>query len=146
MSSKKKLLLVENNPGDIMLTELALDANHLSYDLTTVDSGNDGLDYIYKREKYQHIEGYPDLILLDLNMPGIHGKEFLKIIRQDDNIPNIPIVILTTSTSDKEKKECLVLGASSFLIKSMDFDEFVADIGTLVGFFHSTVLKVVKNE
>ncbi len=138
--NKQNLLLIENNPADVMLTELALDANHLPYQLTTVNSGNDGLDYIYKRGKYQHVKTYPDLVLLDLNMPGIHGKDFLKIVRQDVNLPKIPIIILTTSTSDKEKQECLQLGANSFLIKSMDFEEFVVDIGTLGVFFNSTVL------
>jgi len=89
-----------------------------------VSSGEEGLDFLYQRDKYSSGVPRPDLILLDLNMPGMGGKEFLRQMKEDEDLKTIPVVILTTSDSDQDILDSYNLQASGYVKKPVDMEEF----------------------
>jgi CheY-like chemotaxis protein len=111
------ILLVEDDPGDQKLIRNSLASQKVANDLYIVDSGEEGLDFLYRRGDYGNGTLRPDLILLDLNMPGMGGKEFLKRIKDDQNLKQIPVVILTTSDSERDIVESYKLQASGYVNK-----------------------------
>ena len=118
------VLLVEDDPGDQKLVKVSFKKQRIANELHIVSSGEEALDFLYQRDKYSSGVPRPDLILLDLNMPGIGGKEFLRLIKEDDNMKNIPVVILTTSDLDQDILDSYNLQASGYVKKSSDIIEF----------------------
>jgi len=96
-----QILLIEDDPADQKLTKISLGNNKVANTLHIVNSGEEALDYLYHRGNFAHGTPRPDLILLDLNMPGIGGQEVLKIIKEDEGLKSIPIIILTTSDAER---------------------------------------------
>jgi two-component system response regulator len=117
------ILLVEDDPGDQKLIKNSLKDQRVANDLYIVDSGEEALDFLYHRRKYTYRSPRPDLILLDLNMPGMGGKEFLKEIKSDDHLKTIPVNILTTSDSDKDILDSYSLHANGYLKKPVDLPQ-----------------------
>ncbi len=117
------ILLVEDDPGDQKLIRNSLGDQGAASDLYIVDSGEQALDFLYRRGKYNNGTPRPDLILLDLNMPGMGGKELLKQIKNDDHLKAIPVVVLSTSDSDKDILDSYKLHANAYLKKPVDFSE-----------------------
>ena len=111
------MLLVEDDLGDQKLTKNALTDQEVKVDLHTVGSGEDGLRYLQRSCNQDTDSPLPNLILLDLNMPGMGGKEFLKEIKADEQLSTIPVVILTTSNSDTDVQECYKLNAAGYIQK-----------------------------
>ena len=111
------MLLVEDDFGDQKLTKSALSDQDIDVDLHTVSSGEDGLRYLQRGCNQDSDSPRPNLILLDLNMPGMGGKEFLKEIKADEQLSTIPVVILTTSNSDTDVQECYKLNAAGYIQK-----------------------------
>ena len=120
-----KILLVEDDPADQKLIKASLKNQKVANDLTIVNSGEEGIDCLRGHDGDCGNGRYrPDLILLDLNMPGMGGKEFLRRIKEDENLKEIPVVILTTSESEKDIIESYQLQASGYVNKPLTLDGF----------------------
>jgi len=118
------ILLVEDDPGDQKLIKTSLKSQLVANDLYIVSSGEEGMDFLHRRGNYGSGTTRPDLILLDLNMPGMGGKEFLKRIKDDENLRQIPVVIVTTSDSEKDIIDTYNLQASGYVRKPVTLDGF----------------------
>lgn len=118
------ILLVEDDPGDQKLVKISLKDDNIANDLHIVSNGKEAFDYLRHRGDYSNGAPRPDLILLDLNMPEMDGKEFLKQIKSDEDLKSIPVVILTTSSSEKDILEGYNLQASGYVNKPPDLMEF----------------------
>lgn len=120
------ILLVEDDPGDQKLVKISLKRQRIANELHIVSSGEEALDFLYQRGKYKYNGGTPrpDLILLDLNMPGMGGKEFLRRIKKDEDLKKIPVVILTTSDSERDIIDSYHLQASGYVKKPVDLEDF----------------------
>lgn len=134
-----EILLIEDNSGDVLLTKEAFEEIDFKDYLVVANDGEDALDYLYKREPYANVET-PDLILLDLNLPRKDGREVLEIIKSDDKLKSIPVIVLTTSQSERDIKICYDLHANCFITKPVDFEEFLTIVRYIVDFW----IKLVK--
>ena len=124
------LLLVEDNPYDAELTLSALRQKNLANNLEHVEDGAEALDFIYARGKFESRKGkpLPRLILLDLKMPKVNGIEVIEKLKADPLTKTIPIVVLTSSAEDPDIKRCYALGVNSYIVKPVDFEDFIAAI------------------
>lgn len=118
------ILLVEDDLADQKLIRISLRNEKIANDLYTVQTGEEGMDFLYHRENYSDGTPQPDLILLDLNMPGMGGKEFLRRIKEDERLKQIPVVILTTSEAEKDIIDSYKLQASGYVHKPVTLEEF----------------------
>ena len=118
------ILLVEDDLGDQKLITVSLKNQKLGNEVRIAGSGEEAMDYLYQRGKYSHGTSRPDLILLDLNMPGMGGKEFLRQIKQDEGLKIIPVVILTSSDSDEDILATYNLHASGYVKKPVKLEDF----------------------
>jgi CheY-like chemotaxis protein len=118
------ILLVEDDLADQKLIKISLRNEKIANDLYTVRSGEEGMDFLYRRGNYSDGTPQPDLILLDLNMPGMGGKEFLRRIKEDEKLKQIPVVILTTSEAEKDIIDSYKLQASGYVHKPVTLEEF----------------------
>ena len=128
------ILVCDDDEDDRMLTQQALEAAHVSNSLRFVVDGEDLLDYLYQRGKYAGETGLaprPGLILLDLNMPKMGGREALKVIKEDASLRDIPIVVLSTSRLDEDVARSYALGVNSFISKPVTFSGLVAAMNVL---------------
>ncbi|MEK6783378.1 MAG: response regulator [Bacteroidota bacterium] len=130
---KVEILLVEDRPEDAELAMMTLKKNNLINNIHWVKDGEEALEYVFAEGRYSHrsIEQMPGLILLDLNVPKVGGIEVLRKIRSDDRVKNIPVVILTTSADDKDIKTAYDLHVNSYMVKPVNFDEFVEAIKSM---------------
>jgi CheY-like chemotaxis protein len=124
---KKTILLAEDNPDDVLLTQRAFKKSNILNDLIIVTDGQEALNYLFCEGKYKqrNPNEVPELILLDLKMPKIDGLEVLKQIRKNKKTKHLPVVILTTSKEEKDMIASYCLGANSYITKPVDFDQFV---------------------
>ena len=118
------ILLVEDDPGDQKLITVSLKNQKIGNEVYTADSGEEAMDFLYQRGKYSHGTSRPDLILLDLNMPGMGGKEFLRRIKKDEKMKSIPVIILTSSDSDDDIIDTYNLHASGYVKKPVKLEDF----------------------
>jgi len=118
------ILLVEDDPGDQKLITVSLKNQKLGNKVHIAGSGEEAMDFLYQRGKYSDWALQPDLILLDLNMPGMGGKEFLRQIKQDEKMKKIPVVILTSSDSDADIIDTYNLQASGYIKKPVELEGF----------------------
>ena len=118
------ILLVEDDPGDQKLITVSLKNQKIGNEVYTADSGEEAMDFLYQRGKYSHGTSRPDLILLDLNMPGMGGKEFLRRIKEDEKMKTIPVIILTSSDSDDDIIDTYNLHASGYVKKPVKLEDF----------------------
>jgi CheY-like chemotaxis protein len=132
MKKIKEILLAEDDPNDVELTLGALNEYNLSNSVQVVHNGEEALDYLHRRGLYQHIpSGNPAVILLDLKMPKINGLEVLRHIKSDANLKYIPTVILTSSHEEKDIVESYKLGVNAYVVKPVDFKQFVCAVKEL---------------
>jgi CheY-like chemotaxis protein len=132
MNSLRTLLLVEDNPNDVELTLTALKEANLANEVVVANDGEQALDYLFRRGKHAGRKaGQPGVILLDLKMPKVDGHEVLRQIRADAELRLIPIVVLTSSREEKDLYESYDHGANSYVVKPVDFDEFITAISKL---------------
>lgn len=118
------ILLVEDDPADQKLIKTSMKHQRIANELRIVNSGEEALDFLHHCGNYVKDAHHPDLILLDLNMPGMGGKEFLKRVKDDESLHHIPVVILTTSDSEKDILDSYKLQASGYVNKPVTLDEF----------------------
>lgn len=133
------ILLVEDNPGDVRLTQEAFRITALKHRLHVVTDGAEAIKFLYKDDQYKSVEK-PDLILLDLNLPKKDGREVLSIIKSDVNLKTIPIVVLTTSSSESDIYMVYDLNANSYIVKPVDFNKFIDVIKAIENYW----FKIVK--
>lgn len=133
MNQEVEILLVEDNSSDAEMTIEALKTNNLDKKLLHVKDGAAALEFIFAEGKYssRHIENAPKIILLDLKMPKVSGIEVLQRIRADERSKRIPVVILTSSKEDPDIQKCYDLGANSYVVKPVEFNEFQKAIANL---------------
>jgi len=132
------VLLVEDNPGDADLTREGIATSLLRIELTVASNGSEAVECIRKRGRYASA-ATPDLILLDLNLPGIDGKAVLAEIKQDKELRRIPVSILTSSTAEQDVMQSYALGANCYVVKPIDFKSFQAVVRDLEKFWFGTV-------
>ena len=133
-NAEVEILLVEDNPNDAELALRALKKNNLANNVVLVSDGEEALDFVFARGKYAHrqIENGPRVILLDLKLPKVDGREVLRLIKADPRTKAIPVIVLTSSKEEKDIVESYKLGVNSYILKPVDFDKFVEavkDIG-----------------
>lgn len=122
------ILLVEDEAADACLVRLALRDAENSSEIHHVCDGAEALAFVQRRdERYSNVPR-PRLILLDLNMPRMNGREFLRHFRSDSSFNDIPVVVFSTSEYERDKESCFALGANDFVTKPVDIDEFIAAV------------------
>ena len=137
MPQVKRLLLVEDNPNDIELTLMALAEHNLANEVVVAHDGEEALDYLHRRGAFENREGgNPTVVLLDLKMPKVDGLTVLREIRSHPDLKLIPVVLLTSSNEESDIAEGYHLGVNAYVVKPVDFHEFV-DAVKKVGLFWS---------
>jgi two-component system response regulator len=124
---EKIILLVEDNPDDVDLTLRAFKKNNIMNKVVIAKDGVEAMDYLFGRSRYarRDVNDLPVVILLDLKLPKIDGLEVLKSIRQDERTKLMPVVILTSSTEEKDLINGYMMGANSYIRKPVEFNQFV---------------------
>jgi CheY-like chemotaxis protein len=132
----KRILIAEDNPNDLELTLAALAENHLANEIVTVRDGAEALDYLYARGAFANRPaGAPAVVLLDLKMPKVDGLEVLKQIKGDPRLHTTPVVMLTSSAEEADLVRSYELGVNAYVVKPVDFAEFMSAIKHLGGFW-----------
>lgn len=133
------ILLIEDNPGDVRLTKEAFKESGMNVNLNVVMDGVEALQYLRQEDHYADAI-IPDLILLDLNLPKKDGREVLQIIKTDDKLMCIPVVVLTTSGAEQDISNSYRLHANCYLNKPIEFDKFFDLIQKVEDFWLSTTV------
>ena len=133
-----RILIVEDNPGDVILLKDALSDSNFFGDVTVVPDGAEAMSYLKKIGKYSNVK-LPELILLDLNLPKKHGKEVLIECKSDFNLQHIPIVILSVSQAEDDILSCYKLHANCYIVKPMEYESLRKIVSSLEEFWFSTV-------
>lgn len=153
MQEMANILLIEDNLDDYEATLRSLKKSEVMNPVHWCKGGQDALDYLNKSGRYAGNSAIrlPNLILLDLNMPGIDGRQVLERIKNDDKLRSIPVVILTTSSDSKDVERCYTIGASTYIQKPVSFDaltdafrtmkHYWFTIALLPGFEHAGVIQ-----
>ena len=137
-----EVLLVEDDPGDVILTQEGLRASKLHINLHVVDNGEKALAFLHRTPPYEDAPR-PGLIILDLNLPRVNGMEVLREIKSNDELQTIPTVILTTSRAEEDVVRSYKLGANCYVSKPLNLDEFVKVVGSIESFWF-TVVEIVS--
>lgn len=132
------ILLVEDNPGDIRLTKEVLKEGKIRNDLSVVTDGEEALLFLKKIGKYKDAKS-PDIILLDLNLPKKDGRQVLAEIKTDPVLMLIPVIVLTTSSAEKDILNMYAIHANCYITKPVDFDQFINVVRSIENFWLSIV-------
>ncbi|MFN8278050.1 MAG: response regulator [Chitinophagales bacterium] len=135
----RRLLLVEDNPGDIRLTREAIKESGVEIEMQVVSDGELVMDYLLKKDNFPDAVR-PEIIMLDLNLPKKNGLEILKEIKSNDQLKRIPVIAVTTSEADHDVNRAYELGANAYILKPVDFDDFTRVLQQMENFW----FKVVK--
>ncbi len=129
----KIILLAEDNPDDVKLTLRALKKSNILNEVVVAQDGVEAVDYLFGAGKYagRDTKVLPQVVLLDLKMPRMDGLEVLQRVRADERTKLLPVVVLTTSSEDRDRVESYKLGANSYIRKPVDFDQFVDAVQNL---------------
>lgn len=133
-----EVLLVEDDPGDVLMTREAFEDNKVHNRLTVVTNGVDALAYLRKEREYADV-ATPDLVLLDLNLPRMDGREVLAAIKSEEALRHIPVVVLTTSEAEEDVLRSYRLHANAYVTKPVDFEQFITVVRQIDDFFVSVV-------
>jgi CheY-like chemotaxis protein len=132
MHELKRILLVEDSPNDVELILAALEENRLANEVVVVRDGEEALDYLYRRGVFRlRMEGNPVVVLLDLKLPKVDGLEVLAQLKSDSQLRMVPVVVLTSSREDQDLINSYNLGTNAYVVKPVDFHEFVDAIKEL---------------
>jgi len=133
-----EILLVDDNPGDIRLTQEAFKESKIINNLNVVEDGAEAIDFLKKVGKYENVST-PDLILLDLNLPKKNGREVLAEIKEDKILKLIPVVILTISTAEEDILKSYKLHANCYITKPVDMNQFIKIVRSIENYWFSIV-------
>jgi two-component system, chemotaxis family, response regulator Rcp1 len=138
MKQPVQILLVEDNEGDVILAKEALKESELLNEISVAKDGQEAMDFLYKRGKF--IDACtPDLVLLDINLPRIDGMEVLHLIKHDDRLRTIPVVMLTTSSSESDIQSSYYNYANCYITKPVDLEKFLTIVHKIENFWMSVV-------
>ena len=135
MKKSLKILLVEDNLIEIMKLKRTISLLDLDHILQEANNGEEALGIL------ENTSNLPDIVLLDLNMPKISGIEFLKIIKQNDDLKHIPVIILTTSSNQKDLLECYKTGMSGYVLKPLKYEDYVKKMETVLAYWSLNELR-----
>ncbi|MYU01099.1 MULTISPECIES: response regulator [unclassified Streptomyces] len=133
-----EVLLVEDDPGDELMTREAFEDNKIRNTLHVVRDGQEALDFLYRRGDHPDAPR-PDLVLLDLNLPKYDGRQVLEQIKGDPELSLIPVVVLTTSSAEEDILRSYKLHANAYVTKPVDLDQFIAAVRQIDEFFVTVV-------
>ena len=139
LSRPVDILLVEDNPGDVRLTQEAFRESRMPVKLSVVMDGEDALNYLYRRPPYEDATR-PDIILLDLNIPKKDGREVLSEIKNDLSLKYVPVVVLTTSNAEQDIVRTYNLNVNAYINKPVDFDKFFDIVQKIEEFWLMTAI------
>lgn len=131
-----KVLLCEDNPGDIYLIENSLSSSRTQYTVDKLLEGSEVIKYLRQQGKYEYVTR-PDIVILDLNLPGRHGFEILEEIKSDPLLRIIPVVVLTSSKAKRDILKSYQLQASCYIVKPSDLEAFLAAVRQIEEFWFS---------
>jgi len=137
-SRPAEILLVEDNPGDVRLTQEAFKENKVRNSLSVVEDGIEALGFLRKEGKYADVPR-PDLIMLDLNLPKKDGREVLSEIKEDPSLKRIPVVVLTTSKAEEDVIRMYNYHANCYITKPVDLEQFITVVKTIEDFWLTLV-------
>ncbi|GAB2684992.1 response regulator [Thalassiella azotivora] len=132
------VLLVEDDPGDVLMTKEAFEDNKVSNNLFVVEDGVAAMEFLRKEGRFADAPT-PDLVLLDLNLPRMDGREVLHALKEDEALRSIPVVVLTTSEAEEDVLRSYSLHANAYVTKPVDFERFIAVVRQIDEFFVSVV-------
>jgi two-component system response regulator len=133
-----EILLVEDNPGDARLTAIALERSKIIVNLNVVTDGGKAMAYLNREGEYAKVP-WPDLILLDLNLPIMDGREVLADIKSNPKLKHIPVVVLTTSDAEEDIVKTYALHANCFITKPVDLNQFIKVVSSIENFWFTVV-------
>jgi CheY-like chemotaxis protein len=133
-----EVLLVEDDPGDVLMTQEAFKDYKIANKLSVVTNGEDAIAYLRKQGRYADVPT-PDLVLLDLNLPRRDGREVLRDVKGDPELRRVPVVVLTTSDAEEDVLASYDLHANAYVRKPVDFEQFVAAVRSIDDFFITVV-------
>jgi CheY-like chemotaxis protein len=139
-----EVLLVEDDPGDELMTREAFEENKVRNNLHVARDGEEALDFLNRRGEYADAPR-PDLVLLDLNLPKFDGRQVLAEIKADENLRTIPVVVLTTSGAEEDILRSYQLHANAYVTKPVDFARFIQVVRQIDDFFVSVVRLPARN-
>jgi len=147
-TTEATILLIEDNPADQEMTRRALTRANSNVTLEVVDDGEQALDFLLRRDGYAEPDTpSPQLVLLDLNLPKLSGKEVIRRIREDAALKHVPLIVLSTSHADEDVLESYRLGCNSYIIKPNRFDDFVSTMALVTGYWlHGVCLPRCSHE
>jgi CheY-like chemotaxis protein len=132
----RRILIAEDNANDLELTMAALEENHIANEIVAVRDGAEAIDYLEARGRFAgRGSSNPALVLLDLKMPKVDGLEVLRHIKNDPRFRAIPVVMLTSSREEQDLVRSYDLGVNAYVVKPVDFGEFMGAVRTLGGFW-----------
>ena len=134
MKRELKILLIEDDTIELMKLNRAMLSLNMNHKVTEVNNGEDALELLLNEEYY------PDIILLDLNMPKINGIEFLSILKKNESLKFIPTIILTTSSNKKDLMECYNIGIAGYVQKPLKYQDYIAKINILLSYWSANEL------
>jgi CheY-like chemotaxis protein len=134
MKRELKILLIEDDTIELMKLNRAMLSLNMNHKVTEVNNGEDALELLLNKEYY------PDIILLDLNMPKINGIEFLSILKTNESLKFIPTIILTTSSNKKDLLECYNIGIAGYVQKPLKYKDYIAKINILLSYWSANEL------
>ena len=137
----KPILLVEDDRVDVMAVRRAVRELNIANPLVTKSNGEEALDYLRSDQ-----DELPVIILLDINMPKMNGIEFLGVVKQDPRLRRLPVVILTTSKEDQDRLNSFDLGAAGYMLKPVDFHQFIEVIRTIFAYWTLSELAISPDE
>ncbi|MFQ6392995.1 response regulator [Nocardia sp. KC 131] len=132
------ILLVEDDPGDVLMTREAFEDNKIGNTLYVTRDGQEALEFLYRQGAHRSAPR-PDLILLDLNLPKYDGRQVLERIKSDPDLAHIPVVVLTTSAAEEDVLRSYKLHANAYVTKPVDLEQFMAAIKQIDDFFVQVV-------
>ncbi|GHE69147.1 MULTISPECIES: response regulator [Roseivirga] len=132
-----KTLLIEDNPADVELLKIAFEQTQIDTDIIVKTDGQEAIDYLFELAENQPESEFPSLIFLDLNLPKKSGKEVLRLVKKDEKLRGVPIIVMSTSDFREDVELCYKLYANSYLVKPSDFSMFMDMVGSIKEFWYN---------